>query len=89
METKTTRFEIARYTDQNYKQIYRLAIVKNAHFKDNNYYQTAKIPLDDVEVLYDDLIWKELEWGTSALRVSRGETPLVIEPLVNFKFRPI
>lgn len=55
LETKTTRYEIARYTDEGHKQIYRLSIVINPHVKDNNFYATAKIPLDDVQVLYSDL----------------------------------
>lgn len=38
LETKSTRYELARFTDESFKQIYRLSVVKDAHLKDNEFF---------------------------------------------------
>ena len=38
LETKTQRFELARFTHAEFTQIYRLSIVKQPEFKDDAYF---------------------------------------------------
>jgi hypothetical protein len=42
LETKDTRYEIARFLDESHKQIYRLSIVMEPNLKDNNFFSLQK-----------------------------------------------
>lgn len=60
LETNSQRFELARFTDSEFSQIYRLSLVKQPHIKDDSFFQKLdKLPLDveNVEVLFTDLKW--------------------------------
>ena len=60
LETNSTRYELSRFTNSEFSQIYRLSIVKQPHIKDDAFFKSLdKLPLDvsNVEVLFTDLKW--------------------------------
>ena len=60
LETNSKRYELSRFTNSEFSQIYRLSIVKQPHIKDDAFFKSLdKLPLDvsNVEVLFTDLKW--------------------------------
>ena len=93
LETNNIRYELARFVDDSlgssYKTIYRLAIVKDAHLKDNSFYAGIRqLPLTEEhlqQIVCPDLEWQELAWGTDSLKIeNRDGVNLTINPLRNF-----
>ena len=94
LETDKIRYELARFLDDNHQQIYRLSVVKNPHLKDNDFFTSQRqLPLSEenlTEVLFKDLSWQDLHWGTETLSVrpKKGQEYL-ISPLKNYQYRQI
>jgi hypothetical protein len=60
LETNSQRFELARHTNSEFTQIYRLSVVRQPQFKDEAFFKNQeKLPLDvsNLDVLYTDLKW--------------------------------
>lgn len=38
LETQSARYELARFTDESFNQIYRLSVVKEPHLRDDNFF---------------------------------------------------
>lgn len=90
IETSRQRYELARFVDSGatYKQMYRLAVVRDAHMKDNQFFAGLKqLPLSVEhleQVICEDLDWRDLLWGAQTLGVKNSRVSYLIEPLRNF-----
>jgi hypothetical protein len=42
LETLSERYELARFIDENFNQIYRLSLVRDPHLRDNNFYSAQE-----------------------------------------------
>jgi len=65
LETNSTRYELARFVDESpgssYKQIYRLAVVRDPHLQDNSFFAgIQKLPLPEEHL--ETIVCRDLEW---------------------------
>jgi len=98
-ETPKARYELARFTNEDYEANYRLAEIKDPYLKDEDFYNAqVTVPLSvDPEighiskVLGLNLTWNEFRWGIDSLKLrgqDEGSEEITISPIINFLFRP-
>ena len=97
IETDSARYEIARFTNELYDPVYRLAEVTDPLYKDDAFYAAQdEIPLAKChlkEVLGEKLEWSDFLWGIDSLKVVKKVsevelTKCTIGPIKNFMIRP-
>jgi len=88
-ETKAKRYELARFTNEDYDPIYRLAEVTDPFFKDETFFNSQEtLPLDQShlkQILAENLSWTEFMWGIDSVKVAN--TDIYIGPILNFMYR--
>ena len=97
-ETKSSRYELARFTTENYEAAYRLSEVAQPYFKDEDFFNNEdQVPLllEDghlTRVIGEGLAWNDFLWGTDSVRVlspdDQRNVLTEIGPILNFLFRP-
>ena len=95
LETPSQRFEVSRFTNENYVPYYRISEVVAPYCKDEAWFEgQEEVPLKAEhtrEVVKDDLQWNEFLWGVDSLKIvlDEGQKEIAcIKPLVNFLYRP-
>lgn len=89
LESDCKRYEIARISGENQPSKYRVSQVLRPFTKDNEYMKAVRRPLaDDVEVLFSEIDWTDLQWGENSLIVGKNKE-LTIYPLNNYKYYPV
>ena len=76
-ETPTARFELARFTNEDYDPVYRLAEVDSPFFKDEAFFaKQDEVPLANSsedehlkEVLVENAAWNQFLWGVNSVRI--------------------
>ena len=86
-ETPTARFELARFTNEDYDPVYRLAEVDSPFFKDEAFFtKQDQVPLANEssgadghfkEVLVENAAWNQFLWGVNSVRVPNKLTTVV------------
>jgi len=97
-EVPGRRFELARFTNEDYDPIYRLAEVDSPFYKDEAFFAQPdqSVPLletsgDLKDVLVEKVAWNEFLWGINSVKIpSRQPSDKMVEigPILNFLFRP-